>query len=109
MYKHYFEPYEISYKLGNDTVENYKCKFCSKVLSKHLNLSSLNKTVSSCDSKESKSTLIEIISQEYDCTVYNKSLYKSVIDIKKDIIYKLITYKKKMIVTLLSLYVWIRS
>jgi phage FluMu protein Com len=112
MYKHLFVPYETSYRVGAETVESYKCKFCNKVLSKYNDFEKLDKKFAECDSHMSSTTIVEKISQETNCLVHDKSLVYHIFFIEYKIGKSFKNFKKllkKMIFKSSTILLWIRS
>lgn len=109
MTKHYFTPYGHSFFNGNSMVISYKCKFCNTVITSHNNIQKMNKKQSLCRVPFSKATLIELVADEYDCSVHNETLrYKYSIFKKK--LKKYINIKKvQLIKKVASLWLYIMS
>lgn len=109
MYKHHFTPYGYSFFKGEDKVLSYKCKFCNTIISSNNDISNLNHKDALCKSNSSKSTIIELIANKYDCSEHNETLSFKYNIFKKKIYKKFLLLRKKITIKVCELWLFIMS
>lgn len=109
MYKHYFTPYGHSFFKGEDKVISYKCKFCNTIISSNYNISDLNNKNAICTSKNSKSTIIELIADKYDCSEHNETFNFKYNIFKNKMIKQFLLFRKKITIKVCELWLFIMS
>ena len=71
MKKHIFKEGNFSFSKGEPTVLYFQCIHCKKTIQSDLNIKLLDKKNSKCSKSPVNSTLPELISGMYDCTIIN--------------------------------------